>query len=75
MTKKCTREESCPAVTSLVQLSGRWCKGLQHVYFTDLKTEKRRYGGVIYRESAKDEGTLLNFCPWCGEKIQYWKDK
>lgn len=75
MTKKCTREKSCFGVEKFVQVSGGRYKGLQHLHSFNVKTGKSRYIGIVYRKTANDKGTMLNFCPWCGEKIQYWREK
>jgi hypothetical protein len=28
--------------------------------------------GVGYKETAKDRGVMLNFCPFCGERIDWF---
>jgi len=75
MTNKCTREEGCFGVKEMVQVAAGRYKGLQHVHLTNFKTGKTRYGGIIYRKTANDKGTMLNYCPWCGAKIQFWVRK
>lgn len=34
---------------------------------------KPRYLGVIYRRTARDAGTVLNTCPWCGASVRFDK--
>jgi hypothetical protein len=31
--------------------------------------------GVGYKKDAKDMGVMLNYCPFCGEKIDWFKKK
>ncbi|MDR2095174.1 MAG: hypothetical protein LBP76_06610 [Treponema sp.] len=31
--------------------------------------------GVIYKETAKDRGIALNYCPFCGEKIDWFREE
>jgi len=75
MNKKCTKEESCFGVQEIVQIATGRYKGLQHVHLTNMKTGVSRYAGIIYRKHATDKGTMLNFCPWCGESIKFWEEK
>jgi len=30
-----------------------------------------RYLGVIYKRTARDAGTVLNICPWCGASVRF----
>jgi hypothetical protein len=38
-------------------------------------TMETRVVGVYYKESAKDKGMMLNFCPFCGTKITWGFEK
>jgi hypothetical protein len=31
--------------------------------------------GIGYKETAKDKGVMLNYCPFCGEKIDWFREK
>ena len=31
--------------------------------------------GALYKQDAKDKGLMLNYCPWCGEKIDWFNQK
>jgi hypothetical protein len=33
--------------------------------------DRARVLGVTYNRKAKDDGTVVNFCPWCGERIRF----
>jgi hypothetical protein len=30
-----------------------------------------RLVGITYRRRARDQGMVLNFCPWCGARIRF----
>ena len=57
-----------------------WCEGMKlmldkpsarlapSVIF-NLRTGKSLVLGIVYRETLRARGTLLNYCPWCGEPI------
>jgi hypothetical protein len=62
-------------VKGVVQLADGRYKGLQHFLLFNIKTGKSRYAGIVYRKKANDKGIMLNFCPWCGAEIQFWKEK
>ena len=46
-------------------------KGLRMVRVVNEETMDQTLKGVVYAREAKDAGLLLNFCPWCGEKIKH----
>lgn len=58
----------CAAMTKYIQHEGR-PKGLRLNVLTNFKTNKRRVAYITYHESAKDDGVVLNLCPWCGENL------
>ena len=33
--------------------------------------ERARILGIHYRPKARAEAIVLNFCPWCGERIRF----
>jgi hypothetical protein len=33
--------------------------------------ERARLIGVTYHVRARDQGLILNFCPWCGVRIRF----
>ena len=44
-------------------------KGLNRLFGWVGDQGRPRYCGVEYRAQARKPGVLLNFCPWCGERI------
>ncbi len=65
--KKCSRKGWC----STLDLALGAGKGLAHQTITNLMSLETRVAGVVYRKAARDRGIFLNFCPWCGEKINF----
>lgn len=63
----------CAAMDRYVRPSGEGYKGLFLVetFKHDRKPQARTIG-VKMRNGAKDNGVMLNVCPWCLEKIQGW---
>jgi hypothetical protein len=49
-------------------------RGLTSVTTINLKTGESKTIGVRYCLNAKDNGLMLNFCPWCGEDIQFFRE-
>ena len=43
-------------------------KGIRLVIIFNMKTGVERYA-FIHKLSAKEKGSFLNFCPWCGLKF------
>jgi hypothetical protein len=31
--------------------------------------------GVMYKTECKDKGLMLSYCPFCGAKIDWWREK
>lgn len=50
-------------------------KGFTAISIFNMKTGNYRFIGVAYKPDAKDRGSMLNYCSWCGKKIQNWDDK
>jgi len=50
-------------------------RGFNGVSTINIKTGIFRYIGVRYCKTSKrmDRGIMLNFCPFCGEKISWWQ--
>lgn len=71
--KKCSRKAFCTSLVNKLEPAnaiGR--KGLTVIIATNFTTQKDRTLGVAYKKSATDRGTMLNFCPCCGEQITFW---
>lgn len=44
-------------------------KGFTVIVISDLAKDEHRTVGVAYKKSSTDRGSMLNYCPYCGEKI------
>ncbi len=68
---KCQPGSYCPPLAERIAGSLTQ-KGLLGIVSCDrllLKTGQMSHFGLAYRADPKDGGLILNFCPWCGEKI------
>lgn len=41
---------------------------------TSDKRVKEELKGVLYKTECKDRGLMLNHCPFCGAKIDWWRN-
>ena len=48
-------------------------KGLCLLFGIPEGEQSPRKLGVAYRRSARDQGFVLNVCPWCRAKINFWR--
>lgn len=72
----CTRESWCSALAERIRYSGeRIIRGFYAIQTVDLTSDgptlEPKTIGIAYRESAKDRGLMLNFCPFCGTPIDW----
>ncbi len=66
--KVCTPGEYCDSLNDRME-AGSFGKGLRLCMVINMKTGKER-NLVSYRTGdRKDNGLILNFCPWCGGKL------
>lgn len=73
--KKCAVTND-PKTCALCSMMEKYCdppnpkgKGLKEYILTDINTGLKRWAFIAFHSSAKDRGTVINFCPWCGEKV------
>lgn len=67
--------EFCTSLNDkLAPLANAHNKGLVqiNIYNPKRKGCKQKCIGVAYKKDANDMGSMLNYCPWCGKKIQNW---
>jgi len=67
--KKCKIGEYCEMLKSKLENTNETIKGIVPITVVNLKTFEDRHVGLCYRKSTTDKGLILNFCPFCGEKI------
>lgn len=73
---KCSRQGWCRRLDErLAPEANAHAKGLTTVVVTTLSTGEDRCIGIAYKLDARDNGMMVNFCPWCGEDIQFWETK
>lgn len=63
----------CPAMDKVLQPELN--NGFSPYVLTKLFNERageRNLAGIIYRRTQKDRPMLLNFCPFCGVKLESW---
>lgn len=75
---KCANGEHCTLMERLLaEGQGENRRGFSGVTTINLKDGNMRYIGVRYCATSKrtDKGVMLNFCPMCGEPIQWWERK
>jgi hypothetical protein len=39
------------------------------------KPVKESLKGIMYKSDHKDRGLMLNYCPICGSKIDWWREE
>lgn len=72
---KCNQEQGfCKTLCKRVKAPGSGGYGFFEVQVLDLEKRGVKTIGVNYKESAKDRGVMLNNCPYCGEKIDWFRD-
>lgn len=70
--KRCaeTPGDYCAALTDRLEADANARrKGLVLMVLTNFTTGSSRVVGVSFKTGAKDGGLLLNFCPFCGARI------
>ncbi|KKN96835.1 hypothetical protein LCGC14_0164790 [marine sediment metagenome] len=56
----------CPSMERNLGEATPRTKGLAVLMLTDVKTGQQQLRGPYYKQKASDQGTMFNFCPWCG---------
>ena len=68
---ECSVEKGfCPTLEKFTQAGEGKPKGLAFFNVIDINTLQIKTLGVIYREKPKDNGILLNYCPFCGKDLR-----
>jgi len=68
----------CTAMKQALSAQNPHGKGLsEFVVWEELDTPKpsTKLIGLLYRETSKAPGIMLNLCPWCGESLKWWPDQ
>lgn len=70
--KKCDKDGVCEHLSKRLGDGGKGFKALHTLKMGD-PTATQRFLGVAYKTNAKDNGLLLNWCPWCGGRPGYFE--
>lgn len=71
--EKCTPESYCTHMLRRLECSP--VKGFHPVYILRTNYEGGMLIGIGYRKKDADYPLMLNFCPWCGESLQWWSER
>lgn len=67
----CNRKRWCKTMADRLNPTGHG-KGFNQLVLMDMRTGKDLPpSGIFFRKDSKDNGVLLNRCPWCGQKIDF----
>lgn len=64
---KCTKDGYCETLEN--RMGEEHQKGLTTLSTINFKTGHIERVFAVYKMTARDRGLVLNFCPWCGEKL------
>lgn len=69
---KCNTSSFCDAMQARLETDINYSgKGFVLLERIDINTRRTFPAGVKYQESGRKNITLLNFCPWCGARIDF----
>lgn len=74
---RCDKDDICASLLRHLNLEANRGKGLSSFVLHNLDGKspffgKHRFAGIVYRESASDNGTMINYCPWCGASLRHF---
>ena len=69
VTCRLTPREALPCGTMEQRLTDGHKAGFFVLVLFNMKTEKDVVKGIAYKQNARDNGLMLNYCPWCGTKL------
>lgn len=76
---KCEWPSRCTSLERHLNVEANYGSGLALYVLTHMPTAMKLgphkavwVAGIIFRKRASDNGVVLNYCPWCGENIQWW---
>ncbi|MCP3684720.1 MAG: hypothetical protein GY861_18790 [bacterium] len=71
--KTCSNDplgDLCDALLDRLGDPASYCKGLNTVTIVNLEVNEPKRVLPIYRSKAREGGTVLNFCPFCGTDLK-----
>lgn len=66
---KCTKDNWCRAMEERIKGPSDIGGGIYTVEVVNPKERTTEVIGACYKTRTTDRGLMLNFCPWCGERI------
>jgi hypothetical protein len=71
----CNREQGlCQKIRELVRFPGEVETGLFVVMTMENDYKESEIQGIMYKEDKEAKGLMLNFCPICGAKIDWFRE-
>ena len=67
--ERCNKDGCCEHLWKRIGDGG---KGFKAIHTAKAGDSEVRFMGVAYKESSKDNGLLLNWCPFCGGQPGYF---
>lgn len=67
------RAKFCRLMDLYLQDDNAHAKGFSCVVVQNFKTLEYRLLGVAYKNRARDQGVMLNTCPWCSSSLIWWE--
>lgn len=67
MTKKCRSESFCEFLEKRTSNTAQ--KGFYKLDLFDIEKLEESGSIIVYKNSVKDKGLVLNFCPFCGSNL------
>lgn len=61
---KCDENRCCEFLASRLEEFHR--RGFVAIYVCRVGSAKTNFRGVAYKQTARDRGIMVNFCPFCG---------
>jgi hypothetical protein len=70
----CSQEKGfCSTMAAKIKFPGEGGYGFFAVMVMNSKELTQTLAGAMYKTSAKDRGVMMNFCPYCGTKIDWFR--
>lgn len=71
MATKCSKESYCAGMLMVLPNEDDGKRGMHYLETVNMAEHKLQNAGIRYRY-AKGKSLMLNYCPFCGEKIMFW---
>jgi hypothetical protein len=73
---KCRQGKWCSSMADRLDEVNSTTKGISELVLMNLRTGKdEKPIGIVFKKRAADRGLMLNYCPWCGERVFFGETK